>query len=333
MKLQELWYAAPPVPTASGVAHSLGWLDEAFATDGIKVRLLQNDKQNWWRNYTGHELPNLFREGGNIHALAARARGTPTRLIGLTWIDELQVILVRPETGPIAPEQLKGMKIALPSQRDQHGDSSVRAMTLHGFKGALALGGLSLDDVQSIEVPLSVDRLDPSRLVERLWTGLDHLIEGKVDAVYVKGASAVDAAIRTGAIVGINLDVYPSRLTRVNNGTPRPITVHQDILDNHFDLVVKFLRTTLKAANWAADNLPSLKKILETETQASESAVETAYRNGFHRSLHPTLNEDRLGLLKLQANFLWVHGFLEHPVDVDAWVDARPLEAAGTDSL
>ncbi|MFT4021963.1 MAG: ABC transporter substrate-binding protein, partial [Acinetobacter sp.] len=59
---------------------------------------------------------------------------------------------------------------------------------------------------------------------------------------------------------------------------------------------------------------------------AGAESVATAYRNNFHKSLHPTLGEDRLQLLRLQKDFLWLHGFLERDVDIDEWVDHRPLQ-------
>ncbi len=138
----------------------------------------------------------------------------------------------------------------------------------------------------------------------------------------------VGSGVPYGVVVGIDLDAYPSRLTRVNNGTPRPITVHEDLLTDHFDLVVRFLEQTLRAADWAASNLGGVQAILEQETQSGHDGVAAAYRNNFHRSLHPDLSVERVGQLKLQANFLWLHGFLEHSVDVDVWIDRRPLEAA-----
>ncbi|HUD29623.1 MAG TPA: hypothetical protein VMQ93_12175 [Novosphingobium sp.] len=88
-------------------------------------------------------------------------------------------------------------------------------------------------------------------------------------------------------------------------GTPRPITVSQDLLDTHFDVVARFRAQTLRAAG-----------------------VEAADRNNFHRSLHPDLSEERVALLKRQVTFLWLPGFLEHAADIDAWIDRRPLEAA-----
>jgi ABC-type nitrate/sulfonate/bicarbonate transport system substrate-binding protein len=92
--------------------------------------------------------------------------------------------------------------------------------------------------------------------------------------------------------------------------------------------VERFLAQTLRAADWAATNLADLKPILAQETWSSIAGVETAYRNGFHRALHPTLSPDRIDMLKTQAEFLWLSGFLDSPVDIAAWIDTRPLAAA-----
>jgi len=328
-RLDRILFTRCPVPTASGLAHSLGWLGEEFGRDGLSVEALQDMPRAVRLNHANdHDLPGLFREGGNIPALATKAKGAPTRLIGLTWIDEWQAILVRRETGPIAPAQLKGLRIALPAWSHARGSSIARGMSLAGIKGALGIAGLTLEDVKFVDVPLAPPSEDSNVNLARMWSGIEALAAGEVDAVYVKGASAVDAARRAGVVVGIDLDGYPSRHTRVNNGTPRPITVNQDLLDNHFDVVVRFLEQTLRAADWAAHNLQTVREILQKETHAGAAGVETAYRNNFHRSLHPDLSEERIALLRRQANFLWLHGFLEHSVDVDEWIDRRPLEAA-----
>src|SRR5436190_132439 len=84
--LDRIWFTRCPVPTASGIAHSLGWLSEEFGRDGLEVAALQDAPRELSRHHFDHELPGLFREGGNIPALAAKATGSPSRLIGLTWI-------------------------------------------------------------------------------------------------------------------------------------------------------------------------------------------------------------------------------------------------------
>ena len=121
------------------------------------------------------------------------------------------------------------------------------------------------------------------------------------------------------------MDQFEDVTSRVNNGTPRPITVHEDLLKDHFDVVVDFLEELFDTADWAQDHLDEVLVILEDETIAGAESVATAYRNNFHKSLHPSLSEERLELLRQQKDFLWLHGFLERDVDINTWVDHRPL--------
>ncbi|WP_460415832.1 ABC transporter substrate-binding protein [Pseudomonas sp. microsymbiont 2] len=327
--LERLWFTRCPVPTASGIAYKLGWLQDEFAADGLPIDTLQEARQLGHHHYD-HQLPGLFREGGNLPALAARAAGAPTRLIGLTWIEEWQTILVRPDSNIRRPEDLRGKRLALPAWGDNRPGSIARAMSLHGYKGALASAGLGFDDVQLVEVALhdTHDAGTPQLGLQRLWSGLDPLVRGEVDAVYVKGAAAADAARRLGLVVGIDLDALPDPRHRINNGTPRPITVHQRLLDEHFDLVTRFLAQTLRAAAWAAGNRDALNAILEDETRAGSQGVAEAYRGDFHTTLAPDLSPQRLAFLDTQKTFLNLHGFLERDFDLADWVDHRPLQAA-----
>lgn len=323
-----LWITRCPVPAASSIAWSLGWMAEAFAPDGIDVRWIREGGLNLVASDPERQERLLFREGGNIQALAARALGAPTRVIGLTWIDERQAIMVRPDTPVLEPRDLAGLRFALPSFARTRGESIARGMALHGIRSALELGGLALEDARFVDVPAPPVEQPSVPGMRRLWAGLDWLAEERVDAVYVKGAAAAEAAERLRLVVGLDLDAYPGRLARVNNGTPRPITVHEHMIEHHFDLVVRFLEQTLRAADWASTNLATLKPILARETMSSIAGVDAAYRNGFHRSLHPDLSGERVEMLDMQAEFLRLHGFLEAAVDIGRWIDPAPLRAA-----
>ncbi|WP_323815399.1 ABC transporter substrate-binding protein [Cellvibrio sp. NN19] len=338
--LKQIWFTRCPVPTATGLAYKLGWLSDEFSADGIALDTLQENR-DLSRHHYDHDLPSLIREGGNILALAARAQGAPTRLIGLTWIEERQAILVRPDSEIREAKDLKGKRLALPDWNQhplpahQRGTSIARGMSLQGYRGVLHYAGLTFDDVELVEVPSN--RQNPTRDqvviaqhsgVQNLWKGIDYLVQGKVDAVYVKGASAVDAARAAGVVVGIDLDLISDPAYRVNNGTPRPITVHEHFIENHFDELVRFLAQTLRVADWAATHETEVNKILELETSGSSSAVVDAYRDEFHKKLHPDLSVQRLAFLEQQKKSLWLHGFIEHDFDFADWVDYRPLEAA-----
>jgi 2'-hydroxybiphenyl-2-sulfinate desulfinase len=203
-------------------------------------------------------------------------------------------------------------------------------MALHGVKGALATAGLTLDDVDLVEVPTRA-RVSVTRQDNRLagfWSGLTQLVDGEVDAVYVKGARAADEAAELGLVVGVDLDAFTDPRNRVNNGTPRPITVHRQLLDEHPDLVVRFLVQTLRAADWAVTHLDEVRAILAEETYSGAAGVVTAYGDGFHRNLHPDLSDERVALLDIQKDFLNVHGFLAADFDLAGWVEPEPLAVA-----
>ena len=329
--IDTIWFTRCPVPTATGLAYKLGWLDDEFKADGLAVKTLQ-DHRDLGRHHYDHELTTLIREGGNLLAIPAKAQGANTRLVGLTWIDEWQTILVRPDSGISSPADLRGKRLALPAFKPQdiaenrRGRSIARGMSLAGYKGALASAGLGLEEVTLVEVGGGSNGGQEN--LGRLWDGILELKEGKVDAVYVKGAAAAEAAREHGVIVGIDLDKLPEKRFRVNNGTPRPITVHQSLIDEHFDLLARFLAQTLSAAHWAKTHLAEVKTILQGETRAGDAGVTEAYRDNFHLHLAPDLSSERVALFRQQKNFQLIHGFLDRDFDYDAWIDYRPLEEA-----
>ncbi|WP_103562039.1 ABC transporter substrate-binding protein [Actinomadura rubteroloni] len=315
---ETVWYTRCPVPTATGIAADQNWLADAFAPDGVAVRSLQEEDAGDRRaEHFRHRLATLIREGGNVPALWARSNGAPTRLVGLTWIEERQVVVARPGAGVHGPGDLKGLRLAIPRRSIEI--DFWRAMALRGFDGALRRAGLTLADADLVD-------LDGDVLPGQWEAELAALRDGRVDAVYTKGAVAVETAARYGAEVAIDLDALPDRSARVNNGTPRPITVDQRLLDDHPDLVVRFLAVLLGAADWARDRPAEVARILGAETGSGPAGVAAAYRNA--SDLHADLSDERLTLLAGQEEFLRRHGFHDAPVDVSAWADPAPLAAA-----
>ncbi|MGR7001861.1 hypothetical protein ACU686_33880 [Yinghuangia aomiensis] len=79
--LDTVWYTRCPVPTASGLALHRGTLAAEFTGDGLAFGVLQDGPAELARHHFDHQLVGLFREGGNVPALAARSEGAPSRLI------------------------------------------------------------------------------------------------------------------------------------------------------------------------------------------------------------------------------------------------------------
>ncbi|GAC70202.1 ABC transporter substrate-binding protein [Gordonia soli] len=326
-----VWYTRCPVPTASGLANSLGWLGEPASAAGLEFSILQDAGAELGPRHFDHRLSGLIREGGNVPAIVARASGSPTRLIGLTWIDESQSILVGPDSDIDDAAGLRGRRIGIPAWAVDQARSFPRAMSLHGFASALALAGLAFGDVIVVETAGNWEprvRTEEAARLRSVPSGFPELLNGDVDAIYVKGARAAEAAVEHGLRVLVDLDSTESRRSRVNNGTPRPITVHESLLRDHPEVVVGFLAASLRAADWAAGNLNTVREVLARETFSGPDGVAAAYGDDFHTSLHPSLSEERLDLLGIQKRFLYTYGFLPADFDIESWVDFEPLRRA-----
>ena len=85
--IDKIWFTRCPVPTATGLAYKLGWLEDEFKPEGIALGTLQEVGGDLARHHYDHQLANtLIREGGNLFAdstLARAQKGRRTRLIGL----------------------------------------------------------------------------------------------------------------------------------------------------------------------------------------------------------------------------------------------------------
>ncbi|MEV6333722.1 ABC transporter substrate-binding protein [Nocardia vinacea] len=328
---ETLWYTRCPVPTASGLAHSLGWLGDTAAQSGLQFGVLQDAGPELAAHHFLHDLSGLVREGGNVPAIAARAQGSQTRLIGLTWIDEAQAILVGPESEIATPAELAGLRIGIPAWAQDQARSFPRAMALHGFASALRLGGLTLADVTVVEVGVERNpqvRTETQSARRTTTWGVAELLRGAVDAIYVKGARAQEIAREHGLRVAVDLDATESKRLRVNNGTPRPITVHEDLLQARPEVVIGFLAQSLRAADWAASNLDGVRDVLQRETLSGPEGVVAAYGADFHKDLHPSLSDERVELIGVQKQFLYTHGFLAADFDLESWVAREPLVRA-----
>ncbi|MBU3077695.1 ABC transporter substrate-binding protein [Sphingomonas quercus] len=339
-KLDTLWYTRCPVPTGLGIAIQQGWLENAFRAQGTKLSsLLESNDFATRESHFSHTLQNSVRHGGNIPAISARARGRDTRVIGLSWADETQLILARPDSGIETVRDLKGRRFGLPNWKHVEIDFT-RAQAIRGLENALSLEGLTVPDVeivdQDIETHYSDERAENvnGTLARRVGSRarannqeLIALIRGEVDAIFLKGAHGAQAANQFGLTKVIDTGAHPEPLIRANNGTPRTLAVDGHLLDNHFDAAVTILDQVLRAEAWAQDHPSDVRRYLARETNSSEYWVSVAYGDDAQTRLKTDLDDQSITAIQDFTNFLHRWNFIPESFDVRDWIDPRPLDA------
>jgi len=337
--LDALWYTRCPVPTGLGIAVQKGWLEESFKSQCTDIKSLRESNDQAVReSHFDHTLVNSVRHGGNIPAIWARSVGRETRVLGLSWADEVQLILTLPESGIKTVKDLKGRKFGLPKWEKVQIDFS-RAQALRGLENALKLEGLSVADVELVDYVIGGTYSDEPAAKSETGTNtfsgrrqggrgaeLLGLLRGEVDAIFLKGASAAHTAHQFGLHVVIDTGSHPEPLIRANNGTPRTLTVDINLLDKHFDSAVNIVEQVLRAEQWAWQHPDDTRRFLARETNSSEYWVTQAYGKDAHLRLKTDLSETSIAGLQDFISFLHRWNFIPNLVDARQWIDPRPLE-------
>lgn len=337
MPLDTLWYTRCPVPTGLGIAVQKGWLEEILHAQGTRIQSLRESQDQAVReSHFDHSLSNSVRHGGNIPAIWARAQGRETRVIGLSWADEAQLILTRHDSDIHTVSDLKGRRFGLPYWRSAQIDFT-RAQALRGLENALRLEGLAVSDVHLVDYEYggtfsdqTVTSVAGTAVSAKLASGrnaeLIGLLRNEVDAIFLKGASAVQLAHDFGLRTVIDTGAHADPLVRSNNGTPRTLTVDAPLLEQHPEVADGILDAVLRAERWAWQNPEDTRRYLAQETNSSEYWVTKAYGEDAHRRLHTALDSQAIEALQDFTDFLYRWQFIPNPVDVNAWIDTRPLD-------
>jgi ABC-type nitrate/sulfonate/bicarbonate transport system substrate-binding protein len=342
MSTETIWYTRCPVPTAFSLAVRLGWLEQEFERDGIAVRsLASSTARDVRQSHFEQTQPNFFRHGGNIPPLVSRSRGADVRLIGLSWTDTAELVLAAPGSGIRKPADLRGRRLALPRRVNDSVDFW-RATVIRGYQRALAVAGLSDDDVEFIEIEVDRafidDTTDSTEQRASLWDarfmlGFQReeaaaLWRGEVDVVFAHGSLAAYLQGFLGAEIVVDLGRLDDRALRVNNSVPLALTVTGELLDARPDLVARVLARTLEAANWAREHGDQAERIVAAEVGIAEELLEFAYSPRLPEQLDVDLGEENLAGLSAQADLLAEHGFLGGELDLGGFVDEGPLREA-----
>jgi sulfonate transport system substrate-binding protein len=320
----ELWYSRCGAATASAIAIRRDWLQAEFSRGGTVLRSLRDSEDQAVRDaHYHHQKTGLFREGGNIPPIWARARGGDTVVVGITWLDEYQGILSRAGGEVRGIADLAGKRLALPLH--QNLIDFQRGAALHGFVTALGLAGAKAAAAKFVDVPVIRGTSDGS-YVGGQGAEVAALLDGRVDAIFLRFARGVRTARDPRFHQVININEQPDPLTRVNNGTPRPITVDRRFLESHPDLVTRYLAVLLRTAAWAEQHPAEVLELLTADsTGADLNDVLASHGPEVHRSFTPRLTEAYVSGLEAQKNFLRDFKFLAGDFDARDWVSPGPL--------
>jgi sulfonate transport system substrate-binding protein len=321
----EIWYTRCGGATASTVAVQENFLQDEFGSDEVVLRSLRDSTELSVReSHYDHSIPSMFREGGNIPPIWARARGADTIVVGISWVDEFQSIVVRADSDIRSLADLRGRKLAVPLYEGSTIDFQ-RGANFHGFANGLGIVGLGRDDVTFVDIAVPRGERVPSGTAE-----IAALFDGRVDAVFLRQASGLSLFREHGEQLNelVRLTDEADPLRRINNGTPRPVTVHRSFLEEHRDLVVRYLGALLRAADWSERNPAGALEALTREDGRSTSEIIAATFPRYATSLRPKLTLDHIDGLTAQKDFLLEWGFLDADFSVADWIEPGPLEEA-----
>ncbi len=339
MSQDTLWYTRCPVPTASGIAIQLGWIDDEFEPDGITARSLASSSRPEVRE--AHYMlssTDLFRHGGNTPPLIAASKDVDHRFLAFSWTDTSYPVLALPESGIETAADLKGKRLSLPRRPNDKVDF-FNGLVLRVYEHALATAGLTLDDVDLVEItterPLIADANQNTTQRGALWGAYANatlqreealaLARGEVDAIASEAAigASLAATLRLRTVIDTGLIEGAS-----NNSLPLVLSVSGELLDREPELVTRWLARVLDAVEWARENELEAKRILAAEAGIAEDFVQTAYGASVHEQLDLVLDDRSLAGLKAQHDHLLRLGYLDRAVDVESLIDPAPLAAA-----
>jgi len=339
-----IWCSRCPVPTATGIAIRRGMLDQALGGSGVQVRsLAASTDRSVRQSHFDQSQRLLFRHGGNGPPLMSLSRGTRIKIVGLSWHDVYRPILAMTGAGIVDATGLKGRRLSLPVRASDPFDFW-RAAVLRGYSDVLASAGLSLADVDLVEVPTdrafvddTADADGPRGSLFGANFMLGHqreeafaLIRGEVDAIYSHGSIAVIVQGFTGAkaIADIGALRVDGAERPANNDCPLVFTATTDLVEQMPDVVAALLREAMGAAGWARDHKDEACRLVAADVGIAEELTTKAYSPEFHRQLDIDLSKPRLAALDRQIAALSDAGFLAGPIDLAEVIDPGPLRQA-----
>lgn len=328
--VKEVNYTICPVANATYLAANHDFLKKELNEIGYNPVKLQTLAPEKWAAHFTYENDRLFREGGNTPPLWAKSKGRDVVLIGINLIEMKQFIFVRADSDIQTIADLKGKKIGIPNHVNVHIDFH-KASAEQAFEIALAANGISKDEVEFVEL-ITEDRFTSEgkggNFDGLAATEIKALEDGEVDAIFAKLSlgEQLKASGKFRQIYDVAYD--QDALDPINNEYPNVLTVSGKLAKEEPEVVVAFIKSTLRAARWAVDNREEAEVLLAEQTHGTVDEYQKSYAENFYQRTEINFSEEGLKALQKRADFLYEHGYLENKVDVEEWVDKSFLEQA-----
>lgn len=281
------------------LAQQTGLLAKEFERDGIKVDLV---------TFTGggSEATTALATGaidvtytGNNPALRVAATGADVKLIGISSFVRSggSFIVVRPDSPIRTLQDLKGRKVAYLFGTVRHSN----------FSKALNSVGLTMDDVQSLNLPF--DASGPA------------LVRGDIDALVETDSTAAKLVDAGQARIVMDTGTHPEW------NVPNVISANGEFARKYPGILERLLKVDIELARFADAHPEESIKIFVNATKSSEKSVRSTYSDGrFHQD--PRITDEALQSLKGEERFMAQAKLLKGSIDYGKWVDSSYLDAA-----
>ena len=338
-----VWYTYCHLVDAGTVDEELGYVAEELAAHGARLGyFLSAPGHDFYPHFT-HELPALFRFGGCIPAIHAKAEVVDTVLLGLQWLPEGGGLLVRAGEGAEEVHDLRGRRIGLSRSLNPRKVDYRRVTDERGVEIVLRLHGMDRDDVRLVDCERADDWYDtpqarvPLTGLTEFWSryGIDpdlrhrpllpELEAGLIDACFVTDPFDLGYAdYPEFALLG-SLARHPDWTLQVG-GAPYALTCTRAFAEQHPELVTAYLTGLLRAGRWCNADPWAAATLLETTGFFLPAAAT-------HQKLRsvdfvPSLTDELLTAVEIEKDFMLSHRYIAHDVDVHAWAAPELLAAA-----
>jgi len=333
-----IYYTRCPVPTASGVAFQTGMFADAFEdTNYVVSDIVELGPDHQDVHYT-HSIEMFIREGGVSPPVWARSNGVDSVVLGITFMEECQGVFVRANDPMETVAGLAGRRLALPVW-PRLVFNFWRIAALKGLISALKVHDVSADAVEFVDIiegwdpseRRNVGRQDLKKPARCEYRGqLEALLTGEVDAIFGKGPEAALLQREAEGRIRLLYDVRtaPSIVERINNSPPRLLTTSRHLVEKHFDAVVCYLRTAIRAANWVQTNPAEARDLIARECSIDADKIETYLEPDYRDKFLPQLDDDLVEALEVVKSFLHEHQFIDQDFPIEGWIEPGPLAQA-----